>query len=94
MYATIRSYTGHELASELRKNEEAVKSLISAVSGFRAYYLVETADGAVSITVCDDQTGADESNRAAAGWIRENLQNLAIAPPAISAGEVAITAGA
>jgi hypothetical protein len=74
------------------EHQESVKSAIGAVAGFRSYSIVSTSDGgAVSITVCDDQAGADESNRAAAAWIAENLPGLSIAPPAISAGEVAIS---
>jgi hypothetical protein len=92
MYATIRSYGASELVAELRRHEEAIKSLIGSVSGFRAYYLVETpGGGAVSITVCDDQAGAEESNAVAAGWIRENLGGMSIPPPAIAAGEVAFS---
>ena len=92
MYATIRVYTGKsDLVEELRRNEAAVTSLIGAVPGFRAYYLVATAEGGgASITVCDDQAGADESNRVAAAWIAQNLPGLSTAPPAITAGEVAI----
>ena len=53
---------------------------------------METSDGgAVSVTVCDDQAGAEESNAVAAGWIRENLAGASIPAPAISAGEVAFS---
>jgi hypothetical protein len=92
MYATVRVYPGKsELAAELRRNQESVKSTISAVPGFQAYYFVDTPDGGgASITVCDDQAGAEASNTAAAAWIAANLSDLSIAPPAISAGEVAI----
>ena len=92
MYATIRIYAGKsELSDELRRNQESVKSAIGAVPGFQAYYFVATSDGGgASITVCDDQAGAEESNRAASAWIAENLPGLSIAPPAVSAGEVII----
>jgi uncharacterized protein YmfQ (DUF2313 family) len=92
MYATIRIYAGKsDLGAELQRNQESVKSAINAVAGFQAYYFVATSDGGgASITVCDDQAGAEESNRAAAAWITENLPGLSIAPPAISAGEVVL----
>ena len=74
MYATVRSYGPSDLVAQLRQHQDAVKSLMGTVSGFQAYYIVETSDGgAVSVTVCDDQAGAEESNAVAAGWIRENL---------------------
>jgi hypothetical protein len=90
MYATIRIYSGkNELGAELQRNEDSVKSAIGAVPGFKSYYFLATADGGgASVTVCDDQAGAEESNRAAAAWIAENLPGLSIAAPAISAGEV------
>lgn len=91
MHATMRRYAGNsQLGEELQRNQESVKSAMGAVPGFRAYYFVATSDGGASITVCDDQAGAEESNRAAAAWIAENLPDLSIAPPAISAGEVVI----
>ena len=92
MYATVRVYPSKsQLAAELRANEESVKGVISAVPGFQAYYFVDTPDGGgASITVCDDQAGAEASNRAAAAWIAENLAGQSIAPPTISAGEVVI----
>jgi len=93
MYATVRTYsTGHELADGLVKNEAAVKSLISGIAGFKAYYFVRTAEGGVSVSVYDDEAGATESNAAAAKWIRENLPELGGTAPQVSAGEVVISA--
>ena len=93
MYATVRTYsTGSELADALVSNADDVKRLISGIDGFKAYYLVRTADGAVSVSVYENQAGADESTRAAAAWIRENLPELAGAPPQVSTGEVVISA--
>ena len=92
MYATVRSYGQSDLVAQLRQHQDAVKSLMGTVAGFQAYYIVETADGgAVSVTVCDDQAGADESNSVAAGWIRDNLAGASIPAPTISAGEVAFS---
>ena len=93
MYATVRNYAGkNDLVAGMVEHQDSVRSAISAVPGFQAYYIVSTSDGgATSITVCDDQAGADASNSAAAAWIAENLPGLSISPPAISAGEVAIS---
>jgi hypothetical protein len=92
MYASIRRYTtGPEFANALVENESEVRSLITGVEGFRAYYLIRTDDGAVSISIYDDRSGAEESNRKAADWVRENLSDLSVGSPQISAGEVAIS---
>ena len=93
MYATIRWYGGNpELAGQLAARAEDVKALISDVAGFQAYYLVHVAGGTVSITVCDDQAGTDESNRVAAAWLKENMPDVSVAPPAVSSGEVVLSA--
>jgi heme-degrading monooxygenase HmoA len=93
MYASVRTYpSGTELADALVSNADAVKSLISGIDGFKAYYLVRTAGGAVSVSVYETEAGADESTRAAAAWIHENLPDLGGASPQVSAGEVVIDA--
>ncbi len=93
MYATVRTYSaGPELADALVGNAAAVTSLISEIDGFKAYYLIRTAEGAVSVSVYESESGAGESTRAAASWIRENLPELASATPTVSAGEVVIDA--
>jgi hypothetical protein len=38
----------------------------------------------------EDRAGAEESNRAAAAWLAENLPDLDIAPPQVTAGEAVI----
>lgn len=91
MYASIRRYTGDAaLADRLVEHEDEVRALISAVPGFRAYYLVRGADAAASVTVCDDQAGAEESNKVAANWLHENLSDVNISAPEITAGDVVI----
>jgi heme-degrading monooxygenase HmoA len=93
MYATVRTYSANPgLADALVSNEADVKSLISGIDGFKAYYLVRTAHGAVSISVYDDEAGANESTSAAATWIRENLPELGGSAPQVSSGEVVISA--
>jgi hypothetical protein len=94
MYATVRSYTGAPgLVDALLENEAEVKRIITGIGGFHAYYLIRTSDGeAVSVSVYEDEGGADQSNRAASDWLRENLPDLSVSPPQILAGEVVIDA--
>ena len=93
MYATVRTYSASpEMADALVRNADSVKSLIGAIEGFQAYYLIRTEDGAVSISVYDDEAGANESTRAAASWIGENLPGIAGSAPQVSAGEVVLDA--
>jgi heme-degrading monooxygenase HmoA len=93
VYATVRTYSAaSELADALVGKAADVKDLIKGIDGFKAYYLVRTADGAVSVSVYEDQAGADASTAAAAAFIRENLPDLSVAAPQVSAGEVVLDA--
>ena len=89
MYTVIRSYSGAQsLADELRKRGKEVEREMGSVSGFIAYYLLKTSDGAVSVTVCDDRRGCEESTTRSASWLRKNLPELKLSPPEILGGEV------
>jgi hypothetical protein len=93
MYATIRWYGGNtELAGQLASRGDEVKSVIDTIPGFQAYYLVRVDGGTVSISVFDDEAGAEESNRAAAAWLGANMPEVSVDPPATSAGEVVLSA--
>ena len=92
MYATVRNYRGTPgLVDALLANEDAIRSLIGDIDGFRAYYLLRTEAGdAVSVSVYDDRAGADASTKAAGDWLRENLPDLAVGPPEVASGDVVI----
>ena len=75
MYAVVRTYSGQgasELFDLLGQREEDVKALISGVPGFVSYAAVRSGDGGVTVTVCEDKAGTDESSRRAAEWVKEN----------------------
>ena len=92
MYATIRSYSGSELADALATRQSDIRQVLEEIDGFRAYYLIRTTDGnAVTVSVFDDQAGAEESTRAAAAWLSENLADLSVSPPQVTTGEVAFS---
>ena len=94
MYATIRSYASDGgLVDALVEREDEVRDLLTGIDGFHAYYILRTPDGgAVSVSVYADAAGTDASNAAAAGWVRDNLPDLAASgPPQTTAGEVAVS---
>lgn len=93
MFVTVRSYTGSkDLVDALVEHESDVKELITGIGGFKAYYLIRTADGeATSISVYDDQGGTEQSSSAAADWIHENLPDMPVSPPQITAGEAVLS---
>ena len=62
----------------------------AASTGSGAYYLLKLAEGTSTISVFDDQEGAEESSRVAAAWLAENLPDLSVAAPYVTAGEVIV----
>ena len=92
MHVTMRYYPGNtELADQLAARADEIRAVIGGVAGFRSYYLVRLGDATVSITVCDDEAGTEESTRVAAEWIRENMPELAASPPMVSSGPVTMS---
>jgi hypothetical protein len=89
MFASIRKYIdAPTLSDELTKRQDEIKTILQPVQGFHSYYLLKTGEGAVSITLCEDRAGAEESNRVANTWLRDKLPVFATRPPEIISGEV------
>ena len=91
-YAVIRHYKGSsELIDELGRRPGEVEDLIRGVSGFQSYYWSAPTDGGFSVSVFQDQAGAEESVRAARQYIQDNIANVAGEPPEVIQGEVTIS---
>jgi hypothetical protein len=93
MYATVRRYEGvTDPAEAARRVREGFVPLISQIRGFVAYYWIDAGDGVMmSTSVFQDRASAEESNRKAADWARQNLASVLPRPPQITAGEVVAT---
>jgi hypothetical protein len=92
MYAVVRSYSGQgapELFDLLVQREEDVKSLIGGVPGFVSYAAFRSGDGGVTVTVCEEKAGTDESSRRAAEWVKENATTTSN-PPVITEGSTVL----
>ena len=92
MYVVVRSYSGQgasELFDLLAQREEDVKDLISGVPGFSSYAAVRSGDGGVTVTICEDKAGTDESSRRAAEWVKENVSTT-VNPPTINEGSTVL----
>lgn len=93
MYAVVRTYSGQgakELFELLEQRKAEVEEIIRSVSGFHAYTLLRTDDGGVTVTVCQDKSGTDQSLQLAREWIQQNASNLAANPPVVSEGPVVL----
>ncbi len=91
MHAVVRTYSGQgarALFDMLEERKAEVESLSRSVLGFQAYTLLRTEDGGVTVTVCYDKTGTDESLQRARNWIAENAPDLGVNPPSVSEGPV------
>jgi hypothetical protein len=78
-----------ELFDLLAQREQDVRELIGGVPGFVTYAAVRTDDGGVTVTVCQDKSGTDESSRRAAAWVGENV-STPVDPPRITEGSTVI----
>ena len=94
LYAVIRHYRGEsQLFDELERRTDDVERVIRGVPGFISYHLVRTADGGFSVGVFEDESGAAESTRVAADWVRQNLPQLSVSPPEVIEGGVILQLG-
>jgi hypothetical protein len=94
MYATIRIYDEAEgLADAVAEHKAEILALFREIDGFRSYLIVKTGPtSATSITVYNDQAGAEASTQVARDWIAANLGGLSISTPRVLVGEVATAA--
>ena len=79
MYAIVRNYSGagaKQLFDVLEKQKAEVEANLRKVTGLVSYTLVRSGDGGMSITVCNDKAGADESVKVAREWIKKNAANV------------------
>jgi hypothetical protein len=91
MQVVIREYSGkgaNELFDVLEKNRAEVESLLRTVKGLVSYTLARSSDGGFSVTVCQDQTGVDESIQKARDWIAKNAAHTGASAPRVSGGTV------
>ena len=93
MYGVVRSYAGpgtKELFDLIVERKDEVEGLLRGVNGFVSYTLIQTDAGGATVTVCQDQAGADESIQVAHDWVAANGADLGAAPPTVTEGNVGI----
>jgi hypothetical protein len=91
MHAVIKTYSGEgakELFDLLEKRKPDVESLIRLVKGFVSYSLARTSDGGISVPVCQDKAGADDSVQRSKDWIGTNGSDIGASAPKVSEGPV------
>ena len=90
MYAVTRKYQfGPSASAEIAKHvQDGLIPLLRQTPGFVAYYWVDGAEGqGISLSVFENQSGADESVRLAGEYVKEHLAAI-LGTPEITKGEV------
>ena len=96
-YATIRTAkaapgAASEIASRI---EKTFAPTISGLPGFIGYYGVAAAeDTFATISLFTNQASAEESNRKASEWVKQNLAGLVLTPLQFVTGEVLVNKAA
>jgi len=93
MFASVRRYRMDPLGVDelITRVEQEFVPIVSKSPGFVAYYAVDAGNGIVtSISIFEDQKGAEQSSLAAADWVGRRIASLLPTPPEITAGEVRV----
>jgi Antibiotic biosynthesis monooxygenase len=93
MHAVIREYQvdAGSVDEIVRRAEAGFVPLISRAPGFVSYRLATGENGEViTVSTFEDESGADASVTAAAGWVRENLAELVPTAPEVTGGAVLV----
>ncbi len=95
MHANIRRYVVHPGAMEkiAKQINDDFLPILRGIPGFVAYYAVDAGHGiGMSITIFEDQAGAERSAAEAKEYIRENMASLFPNQPENMDGEVLVKA--
>jgi len=90
MQAVVGQYSGsgaRELFDALERSTADVERLMRGVPGFVSYSLIRTGDGGLSVTICQDRAGCEDSSRRAREWVQRNVSTT-VTPPQVSEGNV------
>jgi heme-degrading monooxygenase HmoA len=97
MFVAIRQLKVHSgsIDEAVRRVENGLVPILRSVPGFVEYDVVQVGeDVGLTISVFETQEQAEESNRRAAEWVKQNLAPLAAGPHEIVAvGEVRVHQG-
>jgi hypothetical protein len=94
MYATLRrvKIVPGSAAEIARRVEAGFVPLVSALSGFVSFALIDHGDTMATFTLFAEHEQAEQGNLRAAAWVKENLGELVAGPLEMSVGEVVVHA--
>jgi hypothetical protein len=90
MFTVVRRYSGigEGTFEQVAPRQQEIEGVLRGVPGFVSYQMLRTAEGMTTVTTCQDEAGATESNRVVARWIMDNIPTFMPNPPEITAGDV------
>ena len=91
MKIVVRNYTGKgaaELFDLLEQNKTELLGLLKTIPSLVSYTLARTDEGGVSVTICREAAGIEESVKIAREWIRKNASAIGAGAPQITQGTV------
>jgi Antibiotic biosynthesis monooxygenase len=92
MFAAIRYYRTDpdSIESVVRRVKEGFVPIIREMPGFVSYFVLAPRQGEiVSVSIFEEQQGAQESNMKAEEWLRQNLSEL-LPSPEFADGQVVV----
>jgi len=92
MFAAIRYYRTdpESIDSVVRQVREGFVPIIRETPGFVSYFVLAPREGEiVSVSVFEEQRGAQESNVKSEEWVQENLSEL-LPSPEFADGQVVV----
>jgi hypothetical protein len=91
MQTVVRRYSGKgakELFDVLEQRTADIEELMRSVNGFVGYTLMRTSEGGLSVTVCQDKAGVDESVQKAKDFVAKNAGSTGVGAPEVLEGQV------
>lgn len=92
MHASIRKYrTSDALEVGRRASDPSTgfPPVARQITGFQAWYLIDGGDGTLTtVTICDDESGVDQSVAKAREWVGDNAADLVEGSPDVTNGKV------
>lgn len=93
-FIVLRRYQlvpGGSMDNLVKLVQDGFVPIISTITGFREYLFVDAGEGAhLTVSLFDDQSGAEASTRNAADWAAANVAQLIEGPPEVTEGWVRI----
>jgi hypothetical protein len=92
MHASIRKYQVRSAEEFTELVNSGFVPIISQAPGFIAYYGVDTGNGTwSSVSIFETREGADESNRLAAEFVKQNLRQFIVSGPDVTEGSLVVS---